>query len=122
LRQAAADDGACSLRDGGKSERSSGELVDCDQSRKAIVESILSCGCIVCYGEGVAQQTRLTANSRVFIQPTDNGMHTALAGALKKKVPLIVVVSEEHPLGSESPQGIHDRIVRATALPTHFLD
>jgi hypothetical protein len=76
----------------------------------------------VCYGEGVAQQTRLTANSRVFIQPTDNGMHTALAGALKKKVPLIVVVSEEHPLGSESPQGIHDRIVRATALPTHFLD
>jgi hypothetical protein len=31
----------------------------------------------------------------VFIQPTDNGMHIALAGALKEeKVPLIVVASE----------------------------
>lgn len=36
--------------------------------------------------------TRVTADSSVYIEPTDNGMHTALAGALRsKKVPVMVV-------------------------------
>ena len=36
--------------------------------------------------------TRVTPDSSVYIEPTDNGMHTALAGALRsKKVPVMVV-------------------------------
>jgi hypothetical protein len=36
--------------------------------------------------------SRIPANARVFIEPTENGMHTALAGAFKKKkVPVQLV-------------------------------
>lgn len=41
-------------------------------------------------------ETRVAPNSKVFIEPAENGIHTALAGALKKKnVPLVVVAREE---------------------------
>ena len=45
----------------------------------------------------VAQErSRVAANSRVYIEPSENGMHTALAGALtKKKVPLTMVVAAD---------------------------
>ena len=38
--------------------------------------------------------TRVTSNSKVYIEPADNGIHSALAGALrKKKVPVHVVTN-----------------------------
>jgi hypothetical protein len=45
---------------------------------------------------GAAAADPVAKDSKVYIEPTDNGMHTALAGALrKKKVPLVVVVDKE---------------------------
>ena len=44
-----------------------------------------------------AAPTRVTPNSKVFIEPQDNGIHTALSGALrKKKVPVLVVTSADN--------------------------
>ena len=41
-------------------------------------------------------QARVEPNSKVYIVPTEGGMHTALAGALrKKKVPVTQVTSPE---------------------------
>ena len=43
-----------------------------------------------------AQEPRVVANSKVFIEPTENGAHTALAAAMrKKKVPLTVVMAAD---------------------------
>jgi hypothetical protein len=43
-----------------------------------------------------AQPARVKAGSKVFITPTENGIHTALAGAFaKKQVPLTVVNAED---------------------------
>lgn len=43
-----------------------------------------------------AQPERVARGSKVFIEPNDNGVHTALAGALsKKKVPVVVVNSAD---------------------------
>ncbi len=44
----------------------------------------------------LAQQRRVTPQSKVYIEPSENGVHTALAGAItKKKVPVVVVTSPE---------------------------
>lgn len=43
-----------------------------------------------------AQPQRVARGSKVFIEPNENGMHTALTGAIaKKKVPLTVVSSAD---------------------------
>lgn len=44
----------------------------------------------------LAVPTRVEPGSRVFIVPQENGVHTALAGAIsKKKVPVTVVMRED---------------------------
>lgn len=51
----------------------------------------------VALGAGPLQaQSRVEPNSKVYIEPSEGGMHTALAGAIrKKKVPVILVTSPE---------------------------
>lgn len=60
----------------------------------AIVLGLMCASAAVSFAQN--EKRRVQADARVFIEPTENGMHTALAGAFtKKKVPVMVVTTAE---------------------------
>ena len=62
-------------------------------NRTNAVVCVLALACVATLS---ADQRRVAANSTVYIEPAENGVHTALAGALrKKKVPVVVVTSPD---------------------------
>ena len=66
------------------------------QSARSVLVAGLSVAALSLSGSAASAQSRVEPNSKVYIEPSENGMHTALAGALrKKKVPVILVTSPE---------------------------
>ena len=60
---------------------------------RAFVVAALS---VVALAGTASAQSRVEPNAKVYITPAENGIHTALSGALrKKKVPVIQVTSPE---------------------------
>lgn len=63
---------------------------------RSLVAASLAAATLLLSGAAAEAQSRVEPNSKVYIEPVEGGMHTALAGALrKKKVPVIQVTSPE---------------------------
>src|SRR5688500_13913850 len=64
--------------------------------RRALVAVSLAAAALVLGTSAAEAESRVAPNSKVYITPAENGIHTALSGALrKKKVPVIQVTSPE---------------------------